>query len=286
MSFFLTFGATPTKATDSIAGFISKYNLSTSEVSDWTLGDGVSVSPTEIQHSGRKTPSFTGGKGSDTLVISCNAYSLPTVNFDVSTLSFKLALYVDDPAAIKDRNGKFLGGEIGFYGKKIYVTTPTEENTEENAEENAENSQGSVFASEDVFYKWDLSDVSLKQGWNSITLNFKTSETDLVNQAYTFEGINEFRLTLNKNTAASLTVAVDSANICIMSLESDGTVVEPITDKYTPKELAVATGVAALIVGGITATCFIIGKKEEKRRLEERKARIRAKKMQQNGTEK
>ena len=93
---------------------------------------------------------------------------------------------------------------------------------------------------------------------------------------YTFEGITEFRLTMKKNVAANLVVALDNAEICVLSIAEDGKVIEPITDRYSPKELAIAASVAAVVVGGFTAAGYFWAKKEEKRRRRERKARAMA----------
>ena len=58
----------------------------------------------------------------------------------------------------------------------------------------------------------------------------------------------------------------------------DGQVVEPLTDTYTNKELAIAGGIAAVVVGGIAAGCYIWAKKEEKRRIRDRRAKALARK--------
>ena len=288
MSFFLTFGATPTKATDSVSGYITRYTVNTAGRSDWTGSDGTSVSSTAIERNGNNVISFSSGKGSTSLSASTKVSSMPTIEFDITTLTFKLLLYIDDISAIKDRSGNFLGGEIGFYGTKVYTVTSedsTDENSEsdessENTENSAESQPETVFAEEPVYYTWDLSDISLKQGWNRLTLNFKTADTDNVVNAFTFEDITEFRVTVNKNNSANLTVAFDNAEICVLSISEGGEVIEPITDTQTTKELAIAAGIAAAVVGGISAACFIMAKKDEKRRLRERKAKALARKQQ------
>lgn len=273
MSFFLTFGATPTKATDSLNGYVSRYTIQTHGRSDWDGGEGTAVSASTVERNGKYVISFYAGNGSENLTASYGITSMPAVNFDVTTLTFKLLLYVDDIGAIKDSNGNFLGGEIGFYGKKIH-STPSEDGSE------------NIIAEEDVFYTWDLSQINLKKGWNRLTLNFKTAKTDSVPTAYTFEGITEFRITARKNNAANLIVAVDNAEVCILSIESDGSPVAPITDTHTVKELALAAGVAFAIVGGITAGIYVHSKKEEQRRLRERRAKIRARKEARQNQEK
>lgn len=280
MSFFLAFGATPTKATDSVSGYISRYTVNTSGRSEWDSAEGTKVSSTAVERNGNKVISFNSSNGSKSLSASCKISSMPAVEFDITTLTLKLLLYIDDISAIKARDGSFLGGEIGFYGKKIYTvqTVPDTENPEDETSEPAE--PETVFAEEPVFYSWDLADISLKQGWNRLTLNFKTAETDNVVNAFTFEGITEFRITVNKNSAADLTVALDNTEIGVLSIAENGEVIEPITDTQTAKELAVAAGIAVAVVGGISAACYLMAKKDEKRRIRERREKIRARKQQ------
>ncbi len=280
MSFFLTFGATPTKATDSVSGYISRYTVNTSGRAEWKGSDGTTVSSTAVQRNGNNVISFNSGKNTETLSAAFKVTSMPTIEFDITTLTLKLLLYIDDISAIKARDGSFLGGEIGFYGTKVYavqnVTEP--ETSEGETSEPAE--PETVFAEEPVYYTWDLADISLKQGWNRLTLNFKTADTDNVVNAFTFEGITEFRITVNKNNAANLTVALDNTEVCVLSIAEDGEVIEPITDTQTAKELAVAAGIAVAVVGGISAACYVMAKRDEKRRIRERREKLRARKQQ------
>lgn len=280
MSFFLTFGATPTKATDSVSGYISRYTVNTANKTDWTGSDGTTVSASSVERNGNNVISFNSGSGNTSLSASFHTTSMPTIEFDITTLTLKLLFYIDDISAIKARDGSFLGGEIGFYGTKIYTvqSVPETETTEGETTETPE--PETVFAEEPVYYTWDLADISLKQGWNRLTLNFKTAETDNVVNAFTFEGITEFRITVNKNNAANLTVALDNTEVCVLSIAEDGEVIEPITDTHTAKELAVAAGIAVAVVGGVSAACYILAKKDEKRRIRERRAKALARKQQ------
>ena len=272
MSFYLTFGATPTKATDSIAGYITRYTVNTSDISDWSEFEGTTVSTSLVERNGKNVVSFSANTIVDKLKTSFAVGSMPNVKFDLTSLTFKFLLYIDDINAIKDRSGNFLGGEIGFYGNKIYSveTEPIEGET-----------PSVSYIEEPVYYSWDLSQINLKKGWNRLTLNFKIANTDYVAKDYTFEGITEFRLTINKNTAADLVVALDNAEICVLSITEDGKVIEPITDTYSIKELAIAASVAAVVVGGFTAAGYLWAKKEEKRRRRERKARAMARKQRE-----
>ena len=76
---------------------------------------------------------------------------------------------------------------------------------------------------------------------------------------------------------------MDNAEICVLSIAEDGKVIEPITDTYSAKELAIAAGVAVAVVGGCMTAGYIWAKKEEKRRRRERKARAMARKKQNEG---
>lgn len=267
MSFFLTFGATPTKATDSVSGYITRYTINTSEKTNWKESEGTTISTSSVDRNGKNVVSFSANSSVDSLEASFAVDSMPSTEFDITSLTFKFLLYIDDIDAIKDRSGKFLGGELGFYGKKIYAVES----------EVLEGDTPSVsYIEEPVFYTWDISQINLKKGWNRLTLNFKTASTDYVVNDYTFEGITEFRLTMKKNVAANLVVALDNAEICVLSIAEDGKVIEPITDRYSPKELAIAASVAAVVVGGFTAAGYFWAKKEEKRRRRERKARAMA----------
>ena len=272
MSFFLTFGATPTKATDSISGYITRYTVNTADSAGWSSGERTTVSDTSVERNGKRVVSFYADRDAEAMSATFTLGEMPSTEFDVTSLTFKFLLYIDDINAVKDRSGNLLGGKIGFYGKKIY-TTETEAADGEGSSE--------VFAEEPVYFTWDLSTVSLKKGWNRLTLNFKTAETDRVVNGYTFEGITEFRLTLNKSTTSDLTVALDNAEICVLSIAEDGEIVKPITDTYSVKEIAVAAGIAAAVVGGLTAAGYIWAKKEEKRRLRERRARARARRQRE-----
>lgn len=270
MSFFLTFGATPTNATDSVSGYISSYTVNTGDKVNWSSSEGTSISSDLIERNGKNVVSFSAARGTQSLETSFSVTSMPTVEFDITTLTFKFLLYVEDISSIKDKNGKFLGGELGFYGKKIYTVKSEGENS------------GEVFAEEPVYYKWNLSDLNLKQGWNRLTLNFKTAETDNIVNNYTFEGITEFKIVMNKNNSSNLVVALDNAEVCVLSLLEDGQVVEPLTDTYTNKELAIAGSIAAVVVGGLAAGCYIWAKKEEKRRIRERRAKALARRSRKN----
>lgn len=269
MSFFLTFGATPTKATDSVSGYISRYTVNTADSSGWKSAEGTTVSDSYVERNGKKVVSFSATNVAESLSASFAVGEMPSTQFDISSLTFKFLLYIDDVNAIKDRSGNFLGGEIGFYGKKIYTT------------EAVEGEEPEAFAEEPVYFTWDLSDVVLKKGWNRLTLNFKTAVTDSVVNDFTFEGITEFRLTVNKSTATNLVVALDNAEICVLSISEDGEIVQPITDTYSVKELAVAAGVAAALVGGVITAGYVWAKKEEKRRLRARRARARARRQRE-----
>ena len=132
------------------------------------------------------------------------------------------------------------------------------------------------------YYTWNLADISLKQGWNRLTPNFKTAKTDNAVNEFTFEGITEFRIAVNKNSAADLTVALDNTEVCVLTIAEDGKVIEPITDTHTTKQLAIAAGITAVVIGGATAACYVMAKKEEKRRRRQRRARALAKKQQEN----
>ncbi len=274
MSFFLTFGATPTKATDSVSGYVSSYTINTSNKADWNQSEGTVVSDSLVERNGKKVVSFSANSSVDSLQASFSVGSMPTTEFDITSLTFKFLLYIDDINAIKDRSGSFLGGELGFYGKKIYSVET----------EPIEGEAPTVsYIEEPVYYTWDLSQIDLKKGWNRLTLNFKTAETDYVSNEYTFEGITEFRITMKKNIAANLVVAMDNAEICVLSIAEDGKVIEPITDTYSAKELAIAAGVAVAVVGGCMTAGYIWAKKEETRRRRERKARAMARKKQNEG---
>jgi len=267
MSFFLTFGATPTKATDSVSGYISRYTLTTSDMAGWSGAENTNISDSSVERNGKYVVSFSSTGSADSLEASFAVGSMPTTNYDITSLTFKFLLYIDDINAIKDRSGNFLGGEIGFYGKKIYsVETETVEGETPSV----------TYIEEPVYYTWDLSSINLKKGWNRLTLNFKTANTDNVFSEYAFEGITEFRLKMNKNKAAKLEVAMDNAEISVLSIAEDGKVIEPITDTHSVVELAVAAGIAAVVVGGVTAAGYLWAKKEEKRRRRERRARARA----------
>ena len=267
MSFFLTFGTTPTKATDSVSGYISRYTLTTSDMVGWSGAENTNISDSSVERNGKYVVSFSAPSSVDYLESSFSVGSMPTTNYDITSLTFKFLLYIDDINAIKDRSGNFLGGEIGFYGKKIYSveTEPVEGDT-----------PSVTYIEEPVYYTWDLSSINLKKGWNRLTLNFKTENTDNVFSEYTFEGITEFRLKMNKNKAAKLEVAMDNAEISVLSIAEDGKVIETITDTHSVTELAVAAGIAAVVVGGVTAAGYLWAKKEEKRRRRERRARARA----------
>ena len=269
MSFFLTFGATPTKATDSVSGYISRYTVNTADSSGWKSAEGTPVSDSYVERNGKKVVSFSATNVAESLSASFAVGEMPSTQFDITSLTFKFLLYIDDVNSIKDRSGNFLGGEIGFYGKKIYTT------------EAVEGEEPEAFAEEPVYFTWDLSDIVLKKGWNRLTLNFKTAETDSVVNDFTFEGITEFRLTVNKGTTTNLVVALDNAEICVLSISEDGEIVQPITDTYSVKELAVAAGVAAALVGGVVTAGYIWAKKEEKRRLRARRARARARRQRE-----
>ena len=71
------------------------------------------------------------------------------------------------------------------------------------------------------------------------------------------------------------TVTVNSITD-VQITDEDGKVIEPITDTHSVVELAVAAGIAAVVVGGVTAAGYLWAKKEEKRRRRERRARARA----------
>ncbi len=271
MSFFLTFGATPTKATDSISGYVSSYTINTSNDADWKESEGTVVSDSLVERNGKKVVSFSANSSVDSLQASFSVGSMPTTEFDITSLTFKFLLYIEDINAIKDRNGNYLGGELGFYGKKLFSVET----------EPVEGEAPTVSYIEDpVYYTWDLSQLNLKKGWNRLTLNFKIAETDHIVNEYTFEGITEFRITMKKNIAANLVVAMDNAEICVLSIAEDGKVIEPITDTYSTKELAIAAGVAVTVVGGFMTAGYLWAKKEEKRRRRERKARAMARRKQ------
>ncbi len=273
MSFFLTFGATPTKATDSVSGYISRYTVNTSSKNAWTGAENTKVSDSSVERNGSKVISFNAGKGETKLEASFAVGSMPAIEFDVSTLTLKFLLYIEDLDAIRDRSKNFLGGEIGFYGKKVYTVET----------ETVEGEAPSVSTIEEpVYYTWNLADISLKQGWNRLTLNFKTAKTDNAVNEFTFEGITEFRIAVNKNSAADLTVALDNTEVCVLTIAEDGKVIEPITDTHTTKQLAIAAGITAVVIGGATAACYVMAKKEEKRRRRQRRARALAKKQQEN----
>ena len=273
MSFFLTFGATPTKATDAVSGYISSYTVKTDSVADWNSVPGTSISSNSIERNGKGVISFSAGRGTSSLETSFSVGSMPSVEFDITTLTFKFLLYVEDISSIKDQNGKFIGGELGFYGKKIYTVKTEGDNV------------GEVFAEEPVYYKWNLSDLNLKQGWNRLTLNFKTAETDSIVNDYTFDGISEFKIMMNKRDSSNLVIALDNAEVCVLSLMEDGQVVEPLTDTYTKKDLAIAGSLAAAVVGGLAVGCYIWAKKDEKRRLKERRAKALARKQSRKSDE-
>lgn len=270
MSCLLSFCVGSTKAASSVSGYVCTYTISTNNVSGWSSIESTSIYADVIERNGKSVVSFSSEDDS-VLEASFLINSLTDVEFDVSSLTFKFLLYIDNISTIKDRNGNILGGKVGFYGSPLSVSSLHDENE---------------ILEEEAYYEWDLSDLNLKQGWNRLTLNFKTANTDSAKKINSFEEINEFRFTIKKNPGKVLVTALDNAEVCVLDISDSGKTVLPITDSYSVKEFVIAAGVAAFVVAGFALGCYIKEKKAEKKRLNERRAKALARKRNTENSKK
>lgn len=255
------------------SGYITQYSVDTANLSSWTASENTTLSANEVKRNDAGVVSFAGTAKSLAFGASYTLKNLPTREFDNSNLTLKLLLYISDANALK-------GGTISLLGKAASVeeTEEAEETVSVTETDNDETEpvNAAVQDEKTVYYEWVVSDLDLKTGWNRLMLNFNTAEGYEYSENFTFDGITELRISLEKQSSSGLTAAVDNTEIAVYSLEAEDVPLTPVTDEFSTGEIIAAILVTAAIFGGIITHCWLKAKKEAERRRKARKARLKS----------
>ena len=251
--------------------------ISTTTVNGWEGGTETTVSVNAVKNGDSPAVSFTSVSKKITARYVLNDIG-SALGEDVSKLILRVRLFISDISAIKT--------DVGYFAFKC--------------------GDGSGF-------EWSVSDLSLKTGWNDITLNFrtatlagpskpaeeetedaKTEETeeedgetaeetggeetengqpDEKTPAETLASVTEFMFEFEKSPVKDATVAFSEISVNIRAREAPPEKPEPITDKTDLTVIVVALAAAALITVTVVIFCVSYARKEMRRRRREIKKR-------------
>lgn len=164
-------------------------------------------------------------------------------------------------------------------------------------------------------FSWSMTDLSLKSGWNSITLNLRTAdivrppekeETETEEETAT-EGetsseseeepkkeltsdeillsVNKFAFEAKKTQEKEMTVAFSGLSVSVPTKEEPPEPPKPITDDADKSLVTVAAVIAVVLIAAVFVYSAYSAKKEIKRRKREAKKRKLEKQQEENKNE-
>ncbi len=163
-------------------------------------------------------------------------------------------------------------------------------------------------------FSWRMTDLSLKSGWNSITLNLRTAdivrpqvkeeteteeeETATEEEASTEEepkkeltpdeillSVNKFAFEAKKTQEKEMTVAFSGLSVSVPTKEEPPEPPKPITDDADKSLVTVAAVIAVVLIAAVFVYSAYSAKKEIKRRKREAKKRKLEKLQEENKNE-
>lgn len=163
-------------------------------------------------------------------------------------------------------------------------------------------------------FSWSMTDLSLKSGWNSITLNLRTAdivrpqvkeeteteeeETATEEEASTEEepkkeltpdeillSVNKFAFEAKKTQEKEMTVAFSGLSVSVPTKEEPPEPPKPITDDADKSLVTVAAVIAVVLIAAVFVYSAYSAKKEIKRRKREAKKRKLEKLQEENKNE-
>ena len=162
-------------------------------------------------------------------------------------------------------------------------------------------------------FSWRMTDLSLKSGWNSITLNLRTAdivrppekeeteteeETATEEEASTEEepkkeltsdeillSVNKFAFEAKKTQEKEITVAFSGLSVSVPTKEEPPEPPKPITDDADKSLVTVAAVIAVVLIAAVFVYSAYSAKKEIKRRKREAKKRKLEKLQEENKNE-
>ena len=162
-------------------------------------------------------------------------------------------------------------------------------------------------------FSWSMTDLSLKSGWNSITLNLRTAdivrppekeETETDEGATTEEeasteeepkkeltpdeillSVNKFAFEAKKTQEKEMTVAFSGLSVSVPTKEEPPEPPKPITDDADKSLVTVAAVIAVVLIAAVFVYSAYSAKKEIKRRKREAKKRKLEKLQEENKNE-
>lgn len=164
-------------------------------------------------------------------------------------------------------------------------------------------------------FSWDIAELSLKSGWNGITLNLRTADTvrppeqeeEDVSEGEESEGteteteeeeqkteltadeillsVNKFAFEAKKTQAKELTVAFSGLSVSVPTKEEPPEPPKPITDEADQSLVIAAMVIAVLLIVAVFIYSAYSAKKEIKRRKREAKKRKLEKQQEEQKNE-
>ncbi|MDF2686898.1 MAG: hypothetical protein K0S55_2081, partial [Clostridia bacterium] len=227
--------------------------LKTNDLTDWTA---ISSSKTELNNDLRSTGKVITISTEKVGIGSIGATQKLSIDWALiaendTSVAVQFLLYINDINFMKDSDGNLLGGTVSFLGSM-------------------------------VSYKWDISDLQLKTGWNRILLNFRTSEGYNLNEEdLKLKDLKIFKIEIKKpDNVTELVIGLDKLEIATLSVSERNEQEAPApNDKtYDKGTLIIAFIVAVLIIILVFAEAIHFSMKEKSRlrklRTEKRRKRL------------
>jgi hypothetical protein len=238
---------------NTVLSYDTKYTINTDNLTGWTAINGSIAELNDVLRStGRVITIKPEKSGSPSIGAAQNL----TIDWSLiapedNSVAVQFLLYINDINFMKDSNGNLMGGTVSFSGDTIS-------------------------------YKWDISDLQLKTGWNRILLNFRTSEGYNLNEKdLKLKDLKVFKIEMNKpENVTELVIGLDKLEIATLSVIERNEQEAPVPgdknyDKKTLIFAFVAGGIIVILVF-VEAINFSI---KEKRRLRKLRAEKRRKRL-------
>lgn len=256
------------------------FGLPTDSTAGWTSLSSTVISVNMIRHDDRPAVSFTSELGN---VSGKYAFAVKWEEFgaDTGDLVLNLNFFISDISALKQNDIRMLPGFISFLSDEGYG------------------------------FSWNISDFSLKTGWNAVTLNFRTADTvspEIPGEEDTAETedeqttetdvteetpeqiisspeeylplINSFSFDFEKTTSKDVTIAFSEISVSVRSKGEPPVKPDPITDDIDNGILIAAIIISVLIIAAVIVFSALYAQKEIKRR--KREARMLRRERQKN----
>ncbi len=267
LTVILTFCVLTSAATSDYRALIK---IPTDSVSGWQTQDGTSATAAETTDDNGMCVIFSSNR---TLLSGEYAFSALWDEFDAefSDIVLKMSIHINDISALNTKDSRF------------------------------------ALAGEKCLFEWKLSDITLKEGVNTVTLSLRTADfseirqeaedvktneedestdeteepteeedsTEELSEEEMLADISRFFFELKQSGSKAVSITLSDLSISVPSNESAEEPPEPITDKIEKPLLIIAIATAVVLISAIFVHSAMYTKKEIKKRKRELRQRKR-----------